>query len=126
MTCPEGWASRHARAALEQLADASNVEQSPHTRLTSAHNAIVHAGMALLAMRGCIPEAEHWEERAYEVVKAIGDAEGSSDLHSWYQHRYEPGVGYATSAAQVERAVDAARTDVHEALVQCERERRLD
>lgn len=126
MTCPEDRASRHARAALQQLADASNVQQSPHTRLTCAHNAIVHAGMALLAMKGCIPEAEHWEERAYEAVKASGDAEGSSDLHRWYQHRYEPGAGCATSTAQVERAVDVARADVLEALVQFERECRWD
>lgn len=110
MSCLESGALRHARAAAQQLADASHADQSPHTRMTCAYNVVLHAGMALLARQGRIPEIEAWEERAYAAITDTCGSEVCASLHAWYENRYEPDMGFVVSEEEVERAAGCART----------------
>lgn len=116
MFLSESAGARHARAAATNLRDASNVAQSLHTRLTCAHHALTHAGMALLIAQGQTPSPATWEERAYEAAQGVSGNQVCARLHHWYAARYEPGVGGAWSHDEVQRAVSSVREVVQRVL----------
>ena len=120
MSLLESAGVRHARAAAANLTDASNVDLSLHTRLTCAHHALTHAGMALLIAQGQTPLPATWEARAYETVQGVSGNRVCARVHDWYVARYEPDAGGAWSRDEVERAVSSVRDVVQRVLDRAE------